>query len=112
VARGARGRVDFGDSEVEELEDRQPFLMSPRRRSTHLVRLLEEGAEELGDGAAKGGMESVTPASVRRVFGNKETLAAGAEDEHRVIALLLNMSAYARTPGRIARRSVMTIASR
>jgi hypothetical protein len=87
-------------------------LINLRRRSTHLVLLPEGGAEELGDGAAKGGVESATPASVRRVFGNKDALAAGAEDKHRVNALLLNMSAYARTPGRIARRSVMTVASR
>jgi hypothetical protein len=87
-------------------------MMNLRRRSTHLVFLLEEGAEELGNGAARGGVENATPASVRRIFGNKEVLAAGAEDRYHVNARLLNMSAYARTPRRIARRSVMTIASR
>jgi hypothetical protein len=66
-ARGARGRVDFGDSEVAKLEERQPLLMNLRRRSTHLVVLLEGGAEELGDGAE----------GVRRVLGNREDLAAG-----------------------------------
>jgi hypothetical protein len=86
--------------------------MNLRRRSTHLVFLLEEGAEELGNGAVRGGVESATPASVRRVFGDEEAAAAGGGDKYCVNALLLTMSAYARTPGRIARRSVMTVESR
>jgi hypothetical protein len=67
---------------VAELEERQPLLMNLRRRSTHLVLLLEGGAEELGDGAAKSRVDDATPASVRRVFGNEEAMAAAAEDEY------------------------------